>query len=90
MVPQVGRCDIALDWRGRPALVIETTEVTICEFNEVDEKFALSEGENESLAGWREDHRRYFKRNGGWSGDMLLVCEHFRLVEDFAAKADDE
>lgn len=81
-MPEVGRRDIALDGEGRPALVVETVEVTIRRFDEVDEAFALAEGENADLDGWRRDHRRYFARNGGFSPDMLLVCERFRLVED--------
>ena len=83
-MPSVGRKDIALEWGGNPALVIETAEVFQSAFAGVDEAFALAEGENDSLAGWRHDHRRYFERNGGWSNDMMLVCERFRLVEDFS------
>jgi uncharacterized protein YhfF len=83
-MPVVGRRDIALDWDGRPALVIETTEVTIRRFREVEADFALAEGEDETLEGWQEGHRRYFERNGGWDPEMELVCERFRLVEDFA------
>lgn len=82
-LPKVGRIDIALDWSGRPALAIETVEVTQRRFEAVDATFALAEGENDSLAGWQADHRAYFERNGGWSPDMVLVCERFRLVEDF-------
>jgi len=81
-VPVVGRRDIALDWDGKPAVVIETIEVTIRRFCDVDQDFALAEGENETLDGWREDHRRYFERNGGWHPEMDLVCERFELVED--------
>lgn len=81
-LPVVGRRDIALDWDGAPALVIETTEVTIRRFREVDADFALAEGEDETLRGWQEGHRGYFERNGGWSPEMELVCERFRLVED--------
>jgi uncharacterized protein YhfF len=81
-LPQVGRRDIALDWDGAPALVIETTEVTIRRFEEVDAGFALAEGEDETLAGWQDGHRAYFERNGGWSPGMELVCERFRLIED--------
>ena len=80
--PVVGRRDIALDWDGAPALVIETVEVTERRFSDVDADFALAEGENDSLAGWQEDHRAFFERNGGWSPDMMLLCERFRLVED--------
>jgi uncharacterized protein YhfF len=82
-LPVAGRRDIALDWDGVPALVIETVEVTRRRFNEVDAAFALAEGENDDLEGWRRDHRAYFERNGGWSPDMELICERFRLVEDF-------
>ena len=81
-MPKVGRCDIALNWDDSPALVIRTVEVTIRRFREVDEDFALAEGEDETLAGWRAGHRAYFERNGGWSEDMELVCERFELVED--------
>nr|WP_170538207.1 ASCH domain-containing protein [Ruegeria arenilitoris] len=85
-MPQAGRRDIALDWDGRPALVIETVDVTVRRYCDVDEAFALAEGENDSLEGWREDHRRYFERNGGFDPKMELVCERFRLVEDLAGK----
>ena len=81
-MPVAGRRDIALDWDGTPAFVIETVEVTVRRFRDVDAGFALAEGENDSLEGWRDGHRRYFERNGGWSEDMELVCERFRLVED--------
>ncbi|MGF1529379.1 MAG: ASCH domain-containing protein, partial [Candidatus Competibacterales bacterium] len=81
-LPTVGRRDIALHWDGRPALVIETLAVALVKYCDVDEAFALAEGENDTLAGWRDDHRRYFERNGGFSPEMLLVCERFRLVED--------
>ena len=80
-MPVVGRRDIALNWDGTPALVIETIEVARRRFDEVPEDFALAEGEG-TFAEWREGHVRYFGRNGGWSPDMELICERFRLVED--------
>lgn len=83
-MPAVGRRDIALNWDGTPALVIETESVALERYCDVGESFALAEGENDSLAGWREDHRDYFTRNGGFDPEMMLVCERFRLVEDFA------
>ena len=85
-IPVVGRRDIALDWDGAPALVIETVEVTIRRFDAVDADFALAEGEDDSLGGWQAGHRTYFARNGGWVPDMQLVCERFRLIEDLAAR----
>ena len=82
-MPVVGRLDIALEWDGRPALAIETVELTKRRFCDVDADFALAEGENETLEGWQRDHRAYFERNGGWDPELMLVCERFRVVEDF-------
>lgn len=82
-MPVIGRRDIALNWEGAPALVIETTEITIRRFCDVDADFALAEGEDETLEGWQTGHRAYFERNGGWQSDMELVCERFRMIEDF-------
>ena len=84
-MPEVGRRDIALDWDGHPALIIETVHLKICRFDEVDEDFALAEGENDDLAGWQRDHQIYFERTGGFSPDMKVVCERFRMVEGFRA-----
>ncbi|MBF9032207.1 ASCH domain-containing protein [Rhodobacterales bacterium HKCCE3408] len=83
-MPVAGRCDVILDWDGKPAVVIELTEVTVRRFCDVDADFALSEGEDDDLAGWQAGHRRYFERNGGWDPEMELVCQRFRLVEDLA------
>ena len=49
-MPEVGRRDVALNWDGSPALVIETLEVVRRRFREVDEAFALDEGETDDLA----------------------------------------
>ena len=82
--PQVGRRDIALEWDDAPALVIETTSLEEYAFMDVPEAFALAEGENDDLAGWRRDHQWWFEKTCGFSPDMILVCERFRVVEDFA------
>ena len=80
-MPVVGRQDVVLDGRGRPAALIETLEVTFRRFDEIDEAFARDEGEGfGTLPEWRDGHREYFERNGGYSPDMMLVCERFRLV----------
>jgi uncharacterized protein YhfF len=81
-MPVVGRRDVVLDGKGRRAAVIETIAVEIRRFEQVDERFARDEGEGDgTLAWWRDAHRGYFERNGGFSPDMQLVCERFRLVE---------
>ncbi|TYC69964.1 ASCH domain-containing protein [Stappia sp. BW2] len=82
VLPVVGRRDIALNWDGTPALVIETVAVTVQRFCDVGEDFALAEGENDDLAGWQRDHQMFFERNGGFDPEMELVCERFKVVED--------
>ena len=87
-MPAVGRQDIALNWDDSPALLLETVEVQHLRFCDVDEYFALAEGENETLQGWQRDHKAYFERTGGFDPEMVLVCERFRLVRDLEADPD--
>jgi len=84
--PVVGRIDAAMNWNGTPAILIKTLEVTEARFKDVDESFALAEGENIDLKGWQQDHQTFFERNGGFSWDMILVCERFELVHDFESE----
>ncbi|NCO87711.1 MAG: ASCH domain-containing protein [Rhodobacterales bacterium] len=82
-MPKVGRCDIAANWDGSPALVIRTIRLEQVRFCDVTWEMARLEGENDTLAGWQADHRAYFARNGGFDPTMLLLFEVFELVEDF-------
>lgn len=82
-MPAVGRRDVALNWDGSPALLLETLEVTHARFCDVEKDFALAEGENDDLAGWRRDHQAYFQRSGGFDEEMIVVCERFRVIQDF-------
>ncbi|WP_299499222.1 ASCH domain-containing protein [uncultured Roseobacter sp.] len=83
--PRVGRRDIALAPDGTPALVIETLELRETTWEMMTEEMALAEGENETLAGWREGHKRYYTRQGIFDPDMKLIWERFEVVEDFGA-----
>jgi uncharacterized protein YhfF len=84
----VGKRMVALDGAGRPRAVLETVELTERRFCDVDAAFAFDEGEGDrSLAYWRDAHRTYFTRNGGFAPDMLLCCERFRLVARIDASA---
>ena len=84
--PKAGEFSIILDGRGEPLCIIETTNVEVKPYNEVEADFAHAEGEGDrSLAYWREAHKRFFTREGkaaGYAFDetMPLVCERFRLV----------
>lgn len=85
-LPQVGQLSIILDGAGEPLCLIETVEVTIKPYNQVDAAFAAEEGEGDrTLAYWRAAHWRYFSRicplySLEVSETMPLVCERFRVV----------
>lgn len=80
--PEPGDKAVILDGDSRPRCVIEFTEVEPATFNEVDAKFAFDDGEGDrSLAYWRKTHEAFFKREGYFAPDMLLLCQHFRVIE---------
>jgi uncharacterized protein YhfF len=85
-LPKAGELSIILDGVGLPLSLIETLQVEIRPFGEVDAEFAAQEGEGDrSLAYWREAHQRYFTPYCTAIGRVLnaetpLVCERFRLV----------
>jgi uncharacterized protein YhfF len=82
--PEVGRRDVALNWDGTPALMIDTVEVTTRRFSDMDAEFVKAQGEFRDLEHWRAAYEAYFRRTGGFSPDMKLMCERFELIEDFA------
>jgi uncharacterized protein YhfF len=85
-LPKIGLKTIVLDGNGDPLCIVETTEVEVRPYEEVDAEFAYEEGEGDrSLEYWREAHWRFFSRNLPSIGkepatDMPLVCERFRVV----------
>ena len=83
-VLQIGLITIALDGRGEPLCIVETVEVTIRKYNEVDGDFAHAKGDL-SPEYWREAHRNFFSRTlhkigKQFSEDMPLVCERFKVI----------
>jgi uncharacterized protein YhfF len=85
-IPEVGLISITLNGTGDPICILETTEVTLRGYNEVDEDFARAEGEGDlSLAYWREAHKQFFTRTLAaigkeFSEDMPVVCERFKVL----------
>jgi uncharacterized protein YhfF len=85
-MPAVGDLSIVLDGAGQPLCIVETIEIRVLPFNEVDPQFAYDEGEGDrSLAYWREAHRDFFgracKRLGrAFSEAAPVVCERFQVV----------
>ena len=65
----------------KPVAVIETLSVEQRRFDHVDEAFALEEGEGDrSLMFWRSVHEDFFRSEGKFAQDMMLWCEHFKLI----------
>jgi uncharacterized protein YhfF len=85
-LPSVGLKTIILDGNGDPLCIVETTEVKVQPYDEVDARFAYEEGEGDrSLAYWRDAHWRFFSRTLPNVGrepttEMPLVCERFRVI----------
>jgi uncharacterized protein YhfF len=85
-VARSGEKSIVLGGSGEPLCIVETTEVTVRRFDEMDEAFARDEGEGDrSLEYWRGAHRNFFARTlpeigRRFTEDMPLVCERFRVV----------
>ena len=85
-LPKVGELSIVLDGDERPLCLIETVDVSIRPYNQVDERFAYDEGEGDrSLQYWRQAHWQFFSKICAQiqhtpEESMPLVCERFRLV----------
>ena len=82
-VPEVGGLSIILDGQDGPSALIETTAIDVVPFSEVTSEHAHSEGEGDrTLAAWREIHEQFWREYGqrGFSPDMPVVCERFRLL----------
>lgn len=84
-LPKAGRCDIAANIDGSPALVVRTQRVEKIKFSDVTEKHAKKDG-SKSLEKWQRARRAEFERAGMFDPDMMLVFETFELVEDMATR----
>lgn len=84
--PMLNGYSIITDFDGNPKCIIKTTEVRVMPFNEVDEEFAVDEGEGDlSLEFWRQIHWAYFTRKCKEMGKeasptMAVMCERFEVV----------
>jgi len=85
-MPEVGDYNIILNGKGKPSAIIKTTSVEIKPFNQVEEEYAYSEGEDDrTLESWKREHWKYWTRKGQKLGfvmkeDLLVICENFELV----------
>lgn len=85
-LPRSGDLAVVTGFDGNAVAVIETDRVEVHRLGDIDEHFAMAEGEGDgSLAWWREAHLRYYSEVLADSGtpvddDLLIACEHFRVV----------
>lgn len=84
--PRVGELSIITGSQGQPLCIIETMEVMIRPYNEVDAQFAFDEGEGDrTLEYWQTAHRVFFDRTLSRLGlefteTMPLLLERFRVI----------
>lgn len=77
---------IIVDGAGHPLCVVNTFEILVRRYKDVDAQFASDEGEGDrSLVYWRKAHWTFFTREGAQEGyevseDMLLECERFLVL----------
>jgi uncharacterized protein YhfF len=83
---QPGDLSIVTNWQGEPVCVVETTEVRLLPFKDIDEQFAYDYGEGDrTLDWWKTALWKTYQRicaglNKEASPDMLLVCERFKVI----------
>ena len=85
-VPREGDLSVICDWNADPRCVVRTTRVEVVPYHAVTFEMARREGEDETLASWREHHERYFREEGrelgyAFTDDMDVVFEDFEVVE---------
>ena len=83
---QEGDLSIVTTWDNEPVCIVETTELRIVPFKDVDARFAYDYGEGDrTLEWWREHLWAYYAEECDSLGrepteEMPLVCERFRVV----------
>lgn len=84
--PILNGYSVITDFDGNPKCVIQTTDIQIVPFNEVDAEFAFAEGEgDQSLDYWRAEHWEFFSTACLEIGrepnqEMPVCCEKFNLL----------
>jgi uncharacterized protein YhfF/predicted enzyme related to lactoylglutathione lyase len=85
-LPKENELKIIIDWGKKPICITKTKSVIIKKFNEVDEEFAIKEGEGDrSLAYWKQGHQKYFSNylkifGIEFTEEIELVCEEFERI----------
>jgi uncharacterized protein YhfF len=85
-IPKPGDLSVVTLFCGEPVCVVETQDIKIMPFSEVDADFAATEGEGDgSLAFWQRAHTAFFRREcqrfgREFNSSAPVVCEKFAVV----------
>ncbi|KAI9702201.1 MAG: hypothetical protein M1820_006283 [Bogoriella megaspora] len=80
----VGDLSVILNGAGKPSALMRTTELKKCKFRDVEEDFALAEGEGD-YEQYRKNHIYWYGRYGEMNGelfgeDSIVLCERFEII----------
>lgn len=84
--PKPGDLSVVTLFSGEPVCIIETQDVQVVPFSQVDADFAATEGEGDSsLAYWQRAHTAFFGREcqrlgREFTASAPVVCERFAVV----------
>lgn len=89
-LPEPGSRWAVIDSAGRERGVLEITEVRVLALGEVDDQFAIDEGEgDENAEQWRAAHKAFWEKEMPEvqvTDETMVVAERFELVETFDAE----
>jgi len=82
-IPTIGDYEAILDSTGKRFCIIQITNIQVKSFLDVDYDFAKKEGEGDAtIDGWRENHRKVFRRwSEAFTDQSLVICEEFKIVQ---------
>ena len=84
-IPMCGDYNIIMNKQYEPMALIQILKVEIKRYDEIDEAFAIAEGDG-SYENWDCIHERYYKEqlamyDEPFSKDIPLLCQTFQLVK---------
>ena len=84
-MPICGDYNIIMNKQYEPVALIQITKVEIKRYDEIDEAFAIAEGDG-SYENWDRIHERYYKEqlaiyDEPFSKEIPLLCQTFQLVK---------
>lgn len=85
-LPTIGEYSIILNGKDEAVCIIQTTNVELIPFKDVDAHHAYLEGEGDrSLDYWRKVHEEFFTHelqsiHQTFDENMIVVCEKFKVV----------